>query len=463
MVEIVKIETRAETAQAAPASPPPPEAGRPGFEMLLQTESEARRAATVGELQFLIANDTMKLSRARQVFAATVGKNPRVEQVSSVGKVDRDSPRIRWVETLLANLAADAGLEKRREFVLPAYCPPDDGEHKVYPFRFMLWVPLKSRKGEVFAGMLLAREIPWNEQDQLISTRLAETYAHAWQALSGAASGIRRFKPSRLAIGVALALIAAGFIPVPLTVLAPTEVTAVDPRVVASPIDGVIDAILVAPNQPVKEGQPLIRLSATTLRNELAVAERNIGVAEARLKQVTQSAVMDPKMRAELAVARSELSLAEAKRDYARDMLGRTEIAAPAAGVAVFSDPRDWIGRPVSTGERVMEVANPQRLELRIDLPVADAIALRQGARVRAFLDSSPLKPIDAEVRSVSFEAQMIENNTMAYRVYATLADGEKATRLGTRGTAQVYGDKVPLAFYVFRRPVAAMRQWLGL
>lgn len=472
MADVIKIETKADLPkQGGPAAGPKPaaapataqEAARPGFEMLLQTESETRRAATVGELQFLIANDTMKLSRARQVFVFTIGKRPRVDQVSSVGKIDRDSPRIRWAEAMLANLAADAGLQKRREFVLPAYCPPDDEEHKTFPFRFMLWVPFTSRKGDVFAGMLLAREIPWSEQDQLISSRLAETYAHSWQALIGRSGAARRFKPSWLASGVVAALVAAGFIPVPLTVLAPTEVTAVDPRVVAAPIDGVIEDILVGPNQAVSEKQPLIRLSATTLRNELAVAERNIGVAEARLKQVTQSAVVDPKMRAELAVARSELSLAEAKRDYARDMLGRTEILAPSAGVAVFSDPRDWIGRPVSTGERVMEVANPEQLELRIDLPVADAIALRQGARVRAFLDSSPLAPIGAKLRSVSFEAQMIENNTMAYRIYATLDEAKGATRLGTRGTAQVYGDKVPLAFYVFRRPVAAMRQWLGL
>ncbi len=471
MADVVKIETRSAEGQGAPkpapqgpaAVSPSADGARIAFEMLLQVESDARRAATVGELQFLIANETMKLCRARQVFVSSAEKQPRISQVSSIGKIDPDSPRIRWIEAMLGNLQADAGLSKRREFVLPAYCPPEDGEHKVYPFRFMLWVPFSWRKGAPFAGMLLAREIPWSEQDQLIAARLAETYSHAWLALTGKASVARRFKPSRVALGVVALIALAGFIPVPLTVLAPAEVTSIDPRVVASPIDGVIDEVLVAPNQVVAENQPVVRLSATTLRNELAVAERNIGVAQARLKQVTQSAVMDPKARGELAIARSELQLAEAKRDYARDMLGRTEILAPAAGVAVFSDPRDWIGRPVSTGERVMEVANPQQLELRIDVPVADSIALREGAQVRAFLDSSPLKPVDATVRSVTFEAQSVENNTMAYRIYATLSDGEKLTRLGTRGTAQVYGDNVPLAFYVFRRPVAAMRQWLGL
>lgn len=451
-------------APAAPASPPPREPARSGFELLLKTESEARRAATVGELQFLIANETMKLARARQVFVLTgTGMKPRIDQVSSIGKVDRDAPRLRWIESLVAALGADTGLDKMREFVLPAYCQPDDLEHKEYPYRFILWVPLTTRDKKVFAGMLLSREVPWNEQDVIVSGRLSETYAHAWLALAGRRKVAPRFKLSWLGAAAIVSVAAAGFIPVPLTVLAPTEVTAIDPRVVAAPMDGVIENILVAPNQQVGDHQVLVRLAATALRNDLAVSERNIEVAEARLKQVTQSAVADPRMRAELAVARSELALAQAKRDYARDLLNRSEIPAPSAGVAVFSDPREWIGRPVATGERIMEIADPGRIELRIDLPVADAIALKEGAKVRAFLDSDPLKPMDAVVRSVSFEAQTIENNTMAYRIYATLAAGEAATRLGTRGTAQVYGDKVPLAFYLLRRPVAAMRQWLGI
>lgn len=459
-----KIVSVAPPASVNPAPSPPPDVVRSGFELLLKTESETRRVATVGELEFLIANETMKLARARQVFVLTGSTGTmRIAQVSSIGKVDRDAPRLRWIESLVATLATDSGLERIREFVLPAYCQPDDLEHKEYPYRFILWVPLSERGGKVFAGMLMSREVPWNEQDLIVSSRLSETYAHAWLALAGRRNLFPRFKLGWLGAAAVAAIIAAGFIPVPLTVLAPAEVTAIDPRVVAAPMDGVIEDILVAPNQPVQDKQVLVRLAATTFRNELAVSERNIEVAEARLKQVTQSAVADPRMRAELAVAKSELSLAQAKRDYARDLLNRSEIPAPSAGVAVFSDPRDWIGRPVATGERIMEIADPGRIELRIDVPVADAIALKEGARVRAFLDSNPLKPMDAVVRSVSFEAQMIENNTMAYRIYATLAGEGDVTRLGTRGTAQVYGDKVPLVFYLLRRPVAAIRQWLGV
>ena len=460
-----KIVSVAPAASANPAPPPPGDPARFGFELLLKAESETRRAATVGELQFLIANETMKLARARQVFVLTgTGARLRIDQVSSIGKVDRDAPRLRWIESLVAALGADTGLEKMREFVLPAYCQPDDQEHKEYPYRFMLWVPLTTRDKKVFAGMLLAREVPWNEQDLIVSGRLSETYSHAWLALAGKRTVAPRFKAGWLAAAAIAAVVAAGFIPVPLTVLAPTEVTAIDPRVVAAPMDGVIENILVAPNQQVSDNEVLVHLAATALRNELAISERNIEVAEARLKQISQSAVADPRMRAELAVSRSELALAQAKRDYARDLLNRSEIPAPSAGVAVFSDPRETglagLWRRASGSWRSLI---PGRIELRIDVPVADAIALKEGAKVRAFLDSDPLKPMDAAVRSVSFEAQMIENNTMAYRIYATLARRRGRDAAGHTRHRPGLWRQGSAGFLSVASPVAAMRQWLGI
>jgi len=168
-------------------------------------------------------------------------------------------------------------------------------------------------------------------------------------------------------------------------------------------------------------------------------------------------------MRGDLAVAATEKSLAVAKRDYAADLLARTQVTAPDAGVVIYADKRDWIGRPVSTGERLMEVADPDRIQIRIDVPVADAIAVKTGADVRAFLDSAPLRPVKATLRVASFEPQMIDGNILAYRIYATLVEKQPGMRLGIRGTAQIAGDKVPLAFYLFRRPIATIRQRLGL
>ena len=220
---------------------------------------------------------------------------------------------------------------------------------------------------------------------------------------------------------------------------------------------------MVNPNERVSKGQLLFRLADTALRNEFQVAEQDVKVAQARLMQISQRAIADPEARRDLAVTRSELNVAEAKRDYAADMLARSHVNAETDGVVIFSDKRDWIGRPVSIGERVMEVADPTRVQLRIDVPVADAIAVKNGARVSAFLDSDPLHPVEAKTLSSSFDPQMIEGNILAYRVYAGFDATADSLRLGIRGTSQIFGEKVPLAYYLFRRPIAVIRQRLGL
>ena len=66
--------------------------------------------------------------------------------------------------------------------------------------------------------------------------------------------------------------------------------------------------------------------------------------------------------------------------------LARIDVLAGHEGIAVFGDPDDWLGRPVSTGERIMLLANPEKPGVLVHLPVADAIALNVGAALKLFL-----------------------------------------------------------------------------
>ena len=144
-------------------------------------------------------------------------------------------------------------------------------------------------------------------------------------------------------------------------------------------------------------------------------------------------------------------------------MLQRTEIRAERDGVAFFADKKDLVGRPVTVGESLMELADPRTSEVRIDLPVGDAIVLHDGARIKVFLDSDPLRPIEARLARASYKAAPREAQQFAFRLVAYAAQAEgTAPRLGMRGTAQIYSDNVPLGFYLFRRPIAALRQWSG-
>jgi len=116
-----------------------------------------------------------------------------------------------------------------------------------------------------------------------------------------------------------------------------------------------------------------------------------------------------------------------------------------------------------SRGEKVLTLANPDDAEVQIQLPVDDAINLEPGARVRMFLNIDPTRPLDAQLRQTSYEAEVTPEDILAFRLKASFDEGTPLPRIGLKGTAKIYGDKVPLFYYLMRRPISALRQTLGL
>ncbi len=452
--------------KAIPVAPPKQADGQPALLALLKVEAEARDAQSERDLILLMSNETRKLTRARQVFVVQPGLRARLEVrgISSVPSVDRSTPLVALIEEAVRAEAAKPAVSAGGTIAFGDAGIGTGSES--YPFRSLYFLPLRHGNTPSQGGLVLAREEPWGEQDLVIAKRLASAYAHALGALRGPAKK-RLWTPSRLqSLFVASALLAVLlFIKVPLRALAPVEVIASDPFVVAAPIDGVIEAIPVEPNQKVNAGQILVKLADTTLKNKFEVADREVQVAEARLKQSNQIAFSDSRGMHEIGIARAELSLKLAERDFARDLLAKTQITAPHDGLAIYSDRRELIGRPVAVGERILEIAVPARIEARIDLPVADAIALTPGASVKLFLDSDPLHPWPATVRRADYKAKIGENDIVSFRVVAALTaqPDRPLPRLGVRGTAQVSGDNVSLGLFLFRRPITYLRQWIGL
>ena len=341
----------------------------------------------------------------------------------------------------------------------------DDPEVKTYPFGHFVLLPLKLRDGTVFAQLVLAKEAAWTEFDITTLSHLTETYSHAWQALTGPVMLKKRLRNKTLtAVLSGVAIAAAGFLPIPLTVLAPAEVTAANPIVIAAPLDAVIDNIEVLPNTVVKKGDLLFRFNDTDLRSRVDVAGQNVQVAEARYIQAQRNSFSDPAAKRELAIMLSELKLKAAEYDYTRELLARTIVKAPQDGLVIFSDKDDWTGKPVSIGERIMRIANPSNVELTINLPVADSIVLEGHAPVKLFMDSAPLHPVEALLETASYHARPDENGVLSYRVVAKFQNEQEnaVPRIGLRGTAQIHGEDVPLAFFIFRKPLSVMRQWIG-
>ena len=440
-----------------------------GLQTLLNIEAAARGARTPQELQFLFANETRKLTRARQIFVFRSMGEMRLVTISGLPAVDRSAPVVRGIEKIIAVLGGEVGHQESREFNLSECGIDEDDFLTRYPYQKLLWLPLKVHDSDVLGGMLLASEQSWTAADIAIAKRMAGTYAHALAFLLVESRNLSRVATRYINRRMTTLIVLAGVlvamaIPVPMTALAPLEIMPRDPFVVSAPIEGAIENVLVAPNEAVKAGQPIVRFEDTALRNSLEIAERQVLVAEARLKKASQLAFDEIRGRHELGLAMAEHALKTAELDFARDLFDRATVRAPHTGIAIYSDRQELIGKPVTLGERIMQIADPTHVEVGIDVDVGDAIVLRPGARVKVFLDSDPLSPRQAKVEFADYQARPGPGNALAFHVVANLSDADgDIPRLGARGTAQLYGEKVPLALYLFRRPLSALRQWIGL
>lgn len=435
---------------------------------LLALEKRARQSASALELGFVIVNETVGLVRYRQaaLWRQAANGTGEIVAVSGLAALDANAPLQRWLRRLAGELA------ERHETAPLTLTSSDVPSALAQEWRewwpaHVLAIPLHAPDGERLGGLLLARDAAWSEADRRLFAHLAEAYGHAWAFLLRKArpAPMRWFAARRNRILAAIAALAfcAAWIPVRDSALGDAEVIAREPVVVRAPLDGVVDAVLVQPNQPVAAGQVLLRLDDVKLSNRLDVALKALAVTEAEYRQAAQQAVFDQKSKASLVILQGRIEQHAAEVEYLRSLLERIEVRASRPGVAVFDDVNDWIGRPVRTGERILMVADPADMELEVRLPAADAIALEPGGDVRLFLNVDPQHPVAATLTYVGYQATPGPDGVLAYRLKAAFAADELPPRVGLKGTAKVYGRSTSLFVHVFRRPWAALRQRLGV
>ena len=434
---------------------------------LTHLEGQIRAAKTVQELHFLSVNETRRLIPYGQAFllspSGPAKEACRVLSASSVAVVDRDAPMIVWLEQAGQALSHAAASRHQPTVVTEDMLPHSlHRGWREFVQGHVFWCPLEHPDETVLGAWWFERDFAWQENDVAIVHRLAGSYAYAWKALSKKEQNWSKKIKRPTWWLVPVALIAALCFPVRMSAVAPVKVTAKDPTVVSAPMDGVIADVLVQPNQLIEAGTSLFRYDDTNLRNQYRIAEKQLAVAEAEHSLAVQAGFGDPERKADAPLKEVEADLRQTELDYAREMLDQVEVKASSPGLILYSDKSDWVGRPVTVGERIMEIADPKQVELRIDLPVADAIVLNEGADAVVFLNALPLESLAATVVHTSYHAEVLPGDILAYRIKARLVRSDSRVHIGWQGTAKIFGQRGPLAYLLLRRPLTAVRQWVG-
>lgn len=433
---------------------------------LLHIEQSALTAATPAALGFTIVNEALTLVQYRQAafFTHSVNGKLKLTTASGLVSVAEDSPYAVWLTRFAQTLPL---LPACSRFDFASASPEFmDGWEEWLP-EHLLAATLLDASAQPLGLVLYARETPWLDQDLALLDRAHLTYAYCLGALNRAQrrigasfASVFQKKTSKWLLAAA---VLAMFIPVRLSVLAPAEVIALTAMAIASPQDGVISAFHVQPNATVKAGDRLFSLDDSALASRREVARRSVSIARADSLVAQQRAFDDLKSKGELASALGRVKEKEAELSLVETSLDRVVVKAERDGVAVFADPNDWLGRPVQTGERVMQLADPRDAGVLVWLPVADALNLEPGAPMRLFLHTTPLDPLPAKLLQTSYQAVLSPDGVSAYRLRGQFEDGTAKARIGLRGTARVSGDWAMLGYYLFRRPIAAVREWTGL
>jgi hypothetical protein len=443
---------------------------QPALDALLSLDLRSVKAINPADLSFIIVNETITLVPYRQAAFFTVSAIRELVLTTASGLVSvaEDSPYAIWlsgfIKTVSKILPKEAGCHKL-DF---AEAPEEfkDGWEEWLP-EHLLFAELFSQTGTCLGMVMYAREESWLPHELEKLDHIHQIYGSCLGFLSEVKvnfiTRLRGWMSKAVSYWAVIAIFVALSIPVRLSVLAPGETIALNAFAVAAPQDGVISKIYVQPNSVVNVGDLLFSLDNTTVTSRLDVAAKALSIARADALNAQQRAFKDLKSKGEIASAIGRVREKEAELASLKSLMARGEVKAERDGIVIYGDPNDWIGRPVQTGERVMQLANPRDAGVLVWLPVHEALNLDIGAPMRLFLHIDPLNPLSASLLQTSFQPVMSPEGVSAYRIKGEFEKEVERPRIGLRGTVRISGKWATLGYYFFRRPVTAIREWTGL
>lgn len=425
----------------------------------------AIRSSNRQALAFRILNDSIVLVRyERASLWLLAGRRPRLLGVSGQTEVKRGTA----LAEAWARVVAKTGQAAEVRPVDPSASgfPVKDWEvvSGARAELAVLWVPLPVERGPR-VGLWLDRTGPvWSDAEIRILQALGEGYAAAWDRAGG---GPRRSAPRRAvtaAVVLVILAVAAGllFRRVPLKVVAPCDVVALEPYLVTAPLSGVIEEVVVEPGAVVRPGDLLFRYDPRQRVEELEVARKQVAILSSQLDRAVVLAARGEGAQGELETLRNRLAQEQVRLRLAEQIASRLEVRAAAGGLVEMGPPDGWRGKPVQVGEKVLVLVDPARTRVRIWLGVDDNLPGLTQHPVEIYLHAEPREAREARLVYVANDTTPSAEGVTSYVAEADWKDGVDPPPLGLKGTAVLRGREVFVAEWIFRKPLVEVRAFIG-
>ena len=243
-------------------------------------------------------------------------------------------------------------------------------------------------------------------------------------------------------------------------ILRPAGVIHVD-----APGDGIVERVLVAEGDTITAGTELLRIVNPAARAEAvrysSEAARLAGLESAARQAGDAWAAAEAESRLQAAAAGLENAVAEQNR---------LSIKSPIAGRVLTARPADLVGRFVTPGSPLLEVADCSRLIA--ELPVSERLLddLAAGAPVRALLGQRPMRPVRGRIVRIS-PATLDQPHTARglsdpprpstrpdrFVAFAVFENPDGTLRPGDVARAKIYAPRAS----VLARGWRVLRRWL--
>jgi multidrug resistance efflux pump len=435
---------------------------------LYQLSTDLFASQSRQDLIFRILNSTIRLfAYRRAILWSFDNKRPRLLGVSGREDINNQSP----LATLWRDVITSLEENKRVQVLNDTSTGPQDTwqrlVEKTSGFSVM-WVPMIV-EGELRAGLWLERwgKDVWDVGECEIMNAFAQNLSLAWKQFNRLSRWHNRktslLQRKVMAVAAVVIVYLLFFQTVSLRVVAPCEIVPEDPEMIAAPLEGVIKQVWVQPGDRVKKGELLFTYEDRIIMQELKVAQKQVEIIESQYDRIQLRAFQDDEAMEKIQSLKYRLEQEEIRLKLAESNAGHLEVRAPADGICMLDNPEYWQGRPVQIGERVVQIFLPEKSKVRIFLPENDYIKFDREKPVRIVMNSDPGSKYEARLDYVAPQTSRNPEGGASFIAEASVATPDARIRVGSKGSAIVYGEEVPTGYWLARKPLGGIRHLLGI
>lgn len=437
-----------------------------GLATLLVLDEEIRKLNNIREFGFFSTNETHRLIPYHTAYLWQIKDIIGTHLIAQSGtaEIDIHAPDNQWLVRKINNIRNTSFAKELHQVDRETKNQTSENQWPENIPEHLLWCPLLSKSNQLSGGLIFFRETPFTDSEIKMLQWLIASYQYTWLVISKPQKipSISKLKERPYFIGAMALLLSILFFPIRISVYADGTVSPKTPVLINSPIQGVIKSFSVSPGEHVKQNQLLFTLDKTDLNASVQVNQKDYLLTQAKLRTAIHESFEHKDSRSEIPIIRAQLDIDKANLDYANELLEKAEVRSPIDGIVIFDSKEDWVGQPVKTGERILEVANPDSVELKITLPVANSIELSIGSKGDFYLYGQ-LNSLSFHLTTLGYNAKLMPNKILAYQLVGEFDKLNTLPQIGAQGTVKIYGHYVPFIYYILRRPLQITRRTLGV